>query len=58
VGGSGRRQERWIFKGKGVGMHQAKLWAIQVFKLAKINIADVFIQHHRAVQPLTAIPRL
>jgi len=29
------------------GMHQVKLWATQVFKLAKIY---TFIQHHRAVQ--------
>ena len=44
-------------------MHQAKLWVIQVYKLAKkfnqkILIAEAFIQHHRAVQLLTAIPRL
>ena len=42
-------------------MHKAKLWATQVFTLAKMkgNLQQTctFIQHHIAVQPLTAIPR-
>ena len=33
-------------------MHQTKLWVIQMGKYT----VDVFIQHHWAVQPLTAIP--
>jgi len=42
-------------------LHQAKLWATQVFELAKIKgkfTAGAFVQHHRAVQPLTVIVRL
>ena len=44
---------------EGVGMNYAKLWALQVSKLAKMKVtAGVFIQHHSTVQPHTAIPRL
>jgi len=42
-------------------MHQAKLWATPVFELAKMkgNLQQTpFFQYHRAVQPLTTIPRL
>jgi len=43
-------------------MHRAKLWASsEAFELAKNEgkfTADTFIQYHRAVKPLTAIPRL
>jgi len=40
VGGGGWRWARWwfqIFEEKDVGMHQAKLWATQVFELAKMK---------------------
>jgi len=52
---------RWWFqiKEKGVGLYKAKLWAIQVFRLAKGKFTvDTFIQYQRAVQPFTVIPRL
>ena len=41
-------------------MDPLRLWAIQTFKLAEMkgNAKQTSIQHHRAVQPLTAIPRL
>ena len=40
VGGKGRRRARRlfkIFKEKGLRVHQAKLWASQAFKLAKMK---------------------
>ena len=38
-------------------MYQAKLQAIQVFEPTKMK-GNTFTQYHRAVQPLTAIPKL
>jgi len=37
-------------------MHQAKLWATQVFKNEGKVTADTFIQHHRASQPWPSLP--
>ena len=40
VGGGGRRRERRlfkIFKEKGLGVHQAKLWASRAFGMAKMK---------------------
>ena len=46
-----------IFEGRGVGMHQAKLWASQIFELTKMKGNLQLTPLFNTIK-LTAIPRL